>query len=51
MPGLSVPAAAAFLEAVGGVVNPKFGWTDVARFTGTELDAGGMREHWRRCWT
>src|SRR5664279_410999 len=33
MPGLSVPAAAAFIEAVGGVANPKFGWTDVARFS------------------
>ncbi len=33
MPGLSVPAAAAFVEAVGGRVNPKFGWTDVARFS------------------
>ena len=33
MPGLSVPAAAAFVQAVGGVVNPKFGWTDVARFS------------------
>ncbi len=33
MPGLSVPAAAAFLDAVGGVANPKFGWTDVARFS------------------
>jgi len=33
MPGLSVPAAAAFLEAVGGVARPKFGWTDVARFS------------------
>jgi succinyl-diaminopimelate desuccinylase len=33
MPGLSVPAAAAFIEAVGGKVNPKFGWTDVARFS------------------
>jgi succinyl-diaminopimelate desuccinylase len=33
MPGLSVPAAAAFVEAVGGEVNPKFGWTDVARFS------------------
>ncbi|MGZ4470153.1 MAG: succinyl-diaminopimelate desuccinylase [Nocardioidaceae bacterium] len=32
MPGLSVPAAAAFVAAVGGTVNPKFGWTDVARF-------------------
>ena len=33
MPGLSVPAAAAFVEAVGGQVKPKFGWTDVARFS------------------
>jgi succinyl-diaminopimelate desuccinylase len=33
MPGLGVPAAAAFVDAVGGPVNPKFGWTDVARFS------------------
>lgn len=33
MPGLSRPAAAAFVEAVGGSVGPKFGWTDVAQFT------------------
>ena len=33
MPGLTVPAAAAFIEAVGGKANPKFGWTDVARFS------------------
>lgn len=33
MPGLTVPAAAAFIEAVGGQANPKFGWTDVARFS------------------
>jgi succinyl-diaminopimelate desuccinylase len=33
LPGLSVPAAAAFVEAVGGTPNPKFGWTDVAQFT------------------
>ncbi len=33
MPGLAVPAAAAFLDAVGGGANPKFGWTDVARFS------------------
>ncbi len=33
LPGLSTPAAADFVEAVGGVVNPKFGWTDVARFS------------------
>jgi succinyl-diaminopimelate desuccinylase len=33
LPGLGVPAAKAFVDAVGGTVNPKFGWTDVARFT------------------
>lgn len=33
LPGLSTPAAAEFVEAVGGEVNPKFGWTDVARFS------------------
>jgi succinyl-diaminopimelate desuccinylase len=32
-PGLDRPAAAAFLAAVGGEPRPKFGWTDVARFT------------------
>jgi len=39
MPGLSVPAAAAFVEAVGGRANPKFGWTDVARFSGLGIPA------------
>jgi succinyl-diaminopimelate desuccinylase len=33
LPGLDRPAAAAFVEAVGGQVGPKFGWTDVARFS------------------
>ncbi len=33
LPGLSRPAAAAFVQAIGGSVQPKFGWTDVARFT------------------
>jgi len=33
LPGLDRPAAKAFLDAVGGEANPKFGWTDVARFT------------------
>ena len=39
LPGLQVPAAKAFLEAVGGGANPKFGWTDVARFTGLGVPA------------
>ncbi|RLV51249.1 succinyl-diaminopimelate desuccinylase [Nocardioides mangrovicus] len=33
LPGLDRPAAADFVAAMGGEVNPKFGWTDVARFT------------------
>ncbi|MFS0884246.1 succinyl-diaminopimelate desuccinylase [Aeromicrobium sp. 179-A 4D2 NHS] len=33
LPGLGRPAAAAFVEAVGGEVGPKFGWTDVSKFT------------------
>ncbi len=33
LPGLAQPAAAAFVEAVGAQVGPKFGWTDVAQFT------------------
>jgi succinyl-diaminopimelate desuccinylase len=39
LPGLDLPAAKAFVEAVGREVNPKFGWTDVARFTGLGIPA------------
>lgn len=33
LPGLESPAVAAFLRASGAQARPKFGWTDVARFT------------------
>src|SRR4029450_8222700 len=39
LPGLGVPAAAACVEAVGGTPKPKFGWTDVARFSGLGVPA------------
>jgi succinyl-diaminopimelate desuccinylase len=39
LPGLDRPAAKEFVEAVGGTVNPKFGWTDVARFTALGVPA------------
>ncbi|GFH37735.1 succinyl-diaminopimelate desuccinylase [Streptomyces pacificus] len=39
LPGLSHPAAAAFMEAVGGTPQPKFGWTDVSRFSALGVPA------------
>jgi succinyl-diaminopimelate desuccinylase len=33
LPGLDRPAAAAFIEAIGVAVGPKYGWTDVAQFS------------------
>lgn len=39
LPGLDRPAAAAFVRAVGGQVGPKFGWTDVSKFTALGVPA------------
>ncbi|MDG9711898.1 succinyl-diaminopimelate desuccinylase [Streptomyces sp. DH10] len=39
MPGLSHPAAKAFIEAVGGTPMPKYGWTDVSRFSALGVPA------------
>ncbi|MFJ6724615.1 succinyl-diaminopimelate desuccinylase [Streptomyces sp. NPDC091281] len=39
LPGLSHPAAAAFIDAVGGTPQPKYGWTDVSRFAALGIPA------------
>ncbi len=39
LPGLDRPAAAAFVDAVGELPRPKFGWTDVSRFSALGIPA------------
>ena len=39
LPGLSHPAAQAFLKVTGAVPRPKFGWTDVSRFSALGVPA------------
>ncbi len=39
LPGLGHPAAQAFLAATGAVPRPKFGWTDVSRFSALGVPA------------